>query len=55
LDLEEKQFGQMVRINVVEEYDNLKFKMMRFFTTVPRLFNARYYLKVGCMGGEGEM
>lgn len=46
LDLEEKQFGQMVRINVVEEYDNLKFKMMRFFTTVPRLFNARYYLKV---------
>lgn len=44
---EEALHGAFVHINVNEVYDNLKLKMMRYFTTVPKLFNARYYLKVG--------
>mmetsp|Transcript_36868 Transcript_36868/g.93161 ORF Transcript_36868/g.93161 Transcript_36868/m.93161 type:complete len:425 (+) Transcript_36868:133-1407(+) len=43
---EEALHGAFVHINVNEVYDNLKLKMMRYFTTVPKLFNARYYLKV---------
>mmetsp|Transcript_40085 Transcript_40085/g.71947 ORF Transcript_40085/g.71947 Transcript_40085/m.71947 type:complete len:445 (-) Transcript_40085:100-1434(-) len=43
---EEQQHGEFLHINVKEVYPNLKLKMMRYFTTVPKLFNARYYLKV---------
>eukprot|EP00873_Tetraselmis_striata_P025900 jgi/Tetstr1/446164/TSEL_003565.t1 len=46
LQVEEEKFGEMVHVHVIEAYDNLKLKMMRFFTTLPRLFSARYYLKV---------
>eukprot|EP00873_Tetraselmis_striata_P022514 jgi/Tetstr1/442778/TSEL_030863.t1 len=43
---EELSKGQHLHLNVIEEYDNLKLKMLRYFQTAPRLFGAKYYLKV---------
>lgn len=43
---EEEEHGQLLHLDVIDEYDNRQLKMLRFFKTVPRLFSARYFLKV---------
>jgi hypothetical protein len=43
---EERSFGDHVHYDVIDEYDNLKLKMLKFFRDTVSLYRAHYYIKV---------
>lgn len=46
LSEEEKQHGEMLRVGVLERYQNLALKVLRYFEAALGKFAARYLLKV---------